>query len=437
MSQGRFIVRTHGPQGPPGATGAQGPAGADALAGGAQPARSLLGFVPPAAVVTTFQTGHGWITNGTGVGSSSLNDTTDFVLGSQAARVTSTGLGGACQLRKLAGSAVSAVGRSIRLWIKVDDVTHVSSIVVYAGDTTLANRWTWTIDASGSQSGHWLKSGEWVSLTLNWQDATQTGAPTRSAITDWQVALTDDAAGAVTMRLNGITLVPEPSSTYPTGVVTFTFDDGWDSQYSEARKKLDQYAYPAVAYLIADMIGQSGRLTLAQARALQDANGWQVSGHAATDTVHGLTFTGVDSATAKADYIAMREWLLANGFAGGDHLAWPLGAYDPTVLREARRYWASARSIHDRTHETVPPADPLRLRCRTVTNADSTATIQGLIDKAYADRGWLILCFHKIVASPAQSTEYSIANFGTIVDYVATKGIPVRTVDQVLRGPQT
>lgn len=434
MSAARVTVRT---QGPTGAAGANGTNGADALAGGAQPARSLLGLVPPAAVVTTMQSGHGWTTNGTGIGSATLNDTSDYVLGSQAAKVVSAGNGNACQLRKLAGASVSATGRSVRLWIKVDDVTHVSTIVVYAGDTSLANRYTWTIDGAGSQSGHWLKSGEWVAITLGWGDVTTTGAPNRAAITDWQVSLTDDAAGTVTMHVNGIALVPEPATAYPNGVLSFTFDDGWDSQYTEARKKLDQYAYPATAYLIADMIGAAGRMTLAQAQQLQDVNGWQVSGHAAADTVHGLTFTGVDAATAKADYIAMREWLLSNGFAGGDHLAWPLGAYDPSVLRAARRYWASARSIHDRTHETIPPADPLRLRCRTVTNTDTTTTIQTLIDNAYANRGWLIICFHKLVTTPTVSTEYAIASFGTIVDYVATKGIPVRTIDQVLRGPQT
>src|SRR5690606_16455692 len=46
----------------------------------------------PSRIITLFQSGHGWSTSGQ-VASSELNDTTDFVRGTQSARVTFSGNG--------------------------------------------------------------------------------------------------------------------------------------------------------------------------------------------------------------------------------------------------------------------------------------------------------------------------------------------------------
>ena len=53
-------------------------------------------------------------------------------------------------------------------------------------------------------------------------------------------------------------------------------------------------------------------------------------------------------------------------------------------------------------------------------------------DDARTNNYWLILLFHKIVASPTVSTEYSITNFGTVVDDIATDGIAVKTISQAI-----
>jgi hypothetical protein len=79
------------------------------------------------------------------------------------------------------------------------------------------------------------------------------------------------------------------------------------------------------------------------------------------------------------------------------------------------------------------PADSLKLRVFYVTNTTTLARATAAVDNARANREWIVLVFHQLVASPpAVSTEWSAADFATLVAHVASSGIPVKTVGQVL-----
>jgi peptidoglycan/xylan/chitin deacetylase (PgdA/CDA1 family) len=389
---------------------------------------------PPAvsqSMVNTLQSGHGASINGV-VTSSNLNDTSDYALGTQHASLV-TQLNTAASIRKLANPNIDMTGKSIVVWVKIDDITHLSTIDIYLGSASLANFFRFRIHTQGTAEAYSINSGEWVRLVVNWGDlASTTGAPVRTTITDWQVRVLDDNAGTVTFRLGGIATVPEPTQ-WPNGVVSVTFDDGYISQFDEARKKMDTYGFPGVAYLIRDRIGTSGFMTIAQLQQLQERSGWQIASHANTTAHHDNRLTTLSPNDLDADFRALKGWMLRNGFNGFDDFALPGGAFNPTVLAALARHFRSARTISDITHETIPVHHRLRLRSRTVISTDSTATIQGLIDNAFANKHWLILTFHRIVTTPGSSSEYSIANFGTLIDYLNTKGIPVVTVADVLR----
>lgn len=403
-----------------------------------QPQGSFSRVWPPQvaqSMITTFASGHGYTTNGAGVASANLNDTSDFALGSQHVSVVTAGNNTAAQVRKLAGTSVDLTGKSLVLWFKCDDITHLQSIDLYAGSASLANFYRFRVQTQGTASTYLLNSGEWVRFVINWGDLTQTsGAPARNAITDWQVSIKDDGAGAVTYRVGGLATVPEPSTKWPNGVCSLVFDDGWASQFTQARLKMDQYGYPGTAYLIRDLIDNNpSYMTMAQLRQLQQQSGWQLGAHADTVAAHNARYVTMSQPAIEAEFRNLRLWLQQNGFWGGDDFAYPGGDFNGSVLAAARKYFRSCRTIIDVLHETIPVPDLYRLRAHTTINTDTTASIQTLIDNAFANKHWLILLFHEIVASPSASTQYSITNFGTIIDYLNTKTIPVMTVADVLR----
>ena len=389
----------------------------------------------PQSMVTTFASGHGYTTNGAGVASSNLNDTNDYALGSQSVSITTAANNQAAQIRKLAGSSLDLTGKSVAVWLKVDDITHLQSIDLYIGSSSLANFYRFRLQTQGTASTYYINSGEWVRLVVNWGDLTQTsGAPVRTALTDWQISVKDDGLGAVTYHVGGISSVAEPSTKWANGVVSLVFDDGWLSQFNEARKKMDTYGFPGTAYIIRDLIDNNvNNMTMAQLKQLQEQSGWQIAAHADTVASHNTRYVNLTQNQTEAEFRNLKAWLRQNGFGGGDDFAYPGGDFNPAVLAAARKYFRSARTIIDVTHETIPVPNLLRLRAHTTISTDTTAAIQTLIDNAFANKHWLILLFHEIVTSPGSSTQYSIANFGTIIDYLNTKGIPVATVADVLK----
>jgi hypothetical protein len=58
--------------------------------------------------------------------------------------------------------------------------------------------------------------------------------------------------------------------------------------------------------------------------------------------------------------------------------------------------------------------------------------LQTDIDNAFANKEWLILMFHRISTPADVTTKYTPTNFNTVIDYLNTKGIPVRTIGDVL-----
>jgi hypothetical protein len=275
-------------------------------------------FAGPQTIITALQTGHGYTTNAGGT--ANLNNTTDYVLGTQSVSLTTDGLGTAKTLKRVAQPAMNLTGRHVRLWVKVLDQTRVAALQVYLGDTNLANFWRWELKSSAGQK--WVTDGDWHLITLSFGDATVTGTPTRGAVTDVQFRVVDDATGPVTVYFNGLAHAPL-STAWPNGVLSFTFDDTYASHYTQARPRMDAYGFPGTAYVIQEYVNGSGRMSMAQL-------------HAA-------------------------------------------------------------------------------------------------VDQAYANGEWLVCAWHDLVTTVGPTTDWLIGDFGTFVSYVASKGIPVRTVGDVLR----
>lgn len=389
------------------------------------------------SMVTAMQAGHGWVTNGGGISASNLNDTSTSALGSQSAFVTSNGAAGQCRLRKTAGTNFDLTGKQIRIWLKIDDITHASSMSLVCGNATFANTFffpIWTAGAAGASS--YIQSGEWISIVINFQDnqtGSNTGSPVRATVTDWQIGITDDNTGnPVTMHFGGLAVEPVPT-TFANGVCSVVFDDGFASQFTTARPIMDALGFAGTHYVICDVLGTGGVMTVAQLTQLQELSRAEIAGHSFANAVHTLGYPAFTLPQIEADLAAMRAFLFSNGFRGYDHLAYPHGDFNPTILPLIGKYHRSARTILSSPEETMPPANPLRLRCKTVLNTSSTASLQTLVDNAFAQQGWLILLFHDIATTASASTQYSTANFTTVMNYLSTKPMPVLPVGDVLR----
>ncbi len=404
----------------------------------------LPSWVAPSQILTTLQSGHGWSNN---AGSTLATDTSDYVLGSQSVRITTGGTGAQANLSRAGMSSFDATGKALRLRFKVTDVTRMAEIGCFLGSSNFASNYKFSIQVTGASK--FIQSGEWCTVTLSFHDAAVTGTPDRAALTDARLYVIDDNTGnPVVVNWQSFELVPDGSATWPNGVISITFDDSYASQWTLGKKTLDAYGYPATAYSISDYIGNAGRLTLAQLQAMQDRCGWEIAAHASTGANHSTSYTGLTAEALEADIREQHAWLLERGLRGADGTAYPLGQFGLTAdglptVDVVRAHWGYARTTHSRTKETFPPADRWRLRAISAistfaggyTPATLTTTTTGDIDKCKANKSWLILVFHDILAAgPLTATTQCLASdFDAIVAAINAAGVPVRTVADVLR----
>lgn len=420
----------------------------EAAPNGTQPAPQTDQFV-----VSSFAPGHTFVASAGG--SQNLNDKSDTYPGigaTQSAFITSDGLGNAKTLKAVNLPSFDFSSAQPKIWIKVGNLVHAKDLSLYLGNSNLKNFVRFNFRSGQGQA--WTTEGDWVAFTLAWNELaysqTQfqpgvTIADLRRNVTDFQLRIVDDKLAPVTLHANRISAVAEPRSTYPNGVVSITFDDGWGTQYAVAKPKMDQYQFPGTAYAIVGFLDTPNYMTTAQLKDLQLSSGWEVGCHAYDPIMHLGAYVNYPADVVERDILAGRQWLWENGFtsaprAGLSNFAYPKGEFKgdgPTdVLAIARKYFASARSISERQHETVPPSDPFKLRVQYITAPETAQQVIDELEKSLAADEWVIMVLHNLVTTPISNDQWEVDKFNTLIDYLGTRSprVPVRTVGDVL-GP--
>ena len=248
-------------------------------------------------------------------------------------------------------------------------------------------------------------------------------------------------------------------------VVSLTFDDGDESQYSLGLQRgLQPHGVHGTFYIVTGAIGvNSGAMTWPQLSDLA-SNGNDVGGH----TVDHIDLTSTSYTTAqKTAEVCNNYQDLAGHGMDPVSFAYPFGAYDATAEQIVKSCGFSSARITgglDRNGtgagpvyaETIPPADPYATR--TVYNNGGSApyTLSFLENSVTAAAqnggGWAPLVFHEICSQtydPANysycstswaSTELDILN--QFLDWLGNAGQPggapagvvVQTVRQVVNG---
>lgn len=356
---------------------------------------------------------------------SQAEDSSTFALGKQSLKITTGGDGSPVFTRKSLSPSLNFTDRFLKVWVKIDGVDNIRELRISAtGDDF--RTWTDYWIAGAGADATFLQDNKWNVVTLSLAQATVTGSPDSSRIDSVQVRVADAGNGRpANVWINGIALVAKNDR----AIVTFGFDDGYESDYSVARPALDKHHFPATSYVIGSLVGGPGRLSIEQLKSLQDLNGWDIASHSYTHS----NLTERARPEIETDLRLSQEFLERNGlYSGSEHFAYPYGEFDNLELRSlVQKYFVTARTAVG-PGETLPPSDPHRLRVMMVGNTSSPEEVSREVQAAVDGGDWLILVFHKIVESnPRDDMEYRRADFELIVDDIASRGIEVLTVSEV------
>ncbi len=372
--------------------------------------------------LTDFRAGQPYVkVSGTGTVS---DDTSDFLNGTQSLKVVTAGDGVFEVLD--AGFLVNDFDVSnsfFNLTMKISDVSEMLEVAVrISGDD---NQSAFDLFFHGPGVSFW-KDGEWSTLSIGFSNASGAlGVPTEASkktINRMQIRIKDRGNSPVTFNLARLSISERP----PKAVVSIQFDDTDLTIFTEGKKILAEYGFPATVWIIGALIDDNpAHMTSAQLRELQDLHGWQISCHGLFD------LTTLSIADARADIESNKRFLLQGGFKGADHYNWPLGTNNLALRELAKEYFLSARASGV-SNESFPISDRMKYRAKNLSNTTTPSFMNDLIDDAIANNDFLSFFNHKLVISAGNLIEYDIADYQTVIDHIATKVaagvLEVRTV---------
>jgi peptidoglycan/xylan/chitin deacetylase (PgdA/CDA1 family) len=374
---------------------------------------------------------------------SNLNDTSDFALGSQSCSITSTA---ASQVVGYDSGTVALdmTNKGFVFWARIDNgATNMQKAEFHVICNAGADAWVAKIlnGVANAEDQQYAKSGEWIKYYVPFASISQSplgngaiGAPSRSNVVKIRFRHTNIDTLPLSTKLNGFATYPEPVNTFPNGVVSLTYDDTYLTQFNLSRPDLDKYGFKATLYPIIERVGTANCMTLAQLQQLHDRNGWEIGTHCYYYNSHANGWTGMTQQQRQAELKLMQDWQVSNGFNDSDSHAYPRGRFDLATIADIKRFgYRSARGVYQMP-EVVGTPYPYRLRIIDASGWP-IATLKAYVDVAKASRCWVIFMIHETVASApdASLSQMLTADHTTLVDYIASQGVPVKTVSEVMR----
>ena len=252
--------------------------------------------------------------------------------------------------------------------------------------------------------------------------------------TNSQTTVNDQDTSSTTSSTQNTQLASAMLSASPTPEFVITFDDGDESVYTIAYPIMKQYGIVGTVYVITELIGEPGYLTLPELTELHNA-GWTVAGH----TVDHSDLQGL-SQTQIANKIQLAiDWLNANGFSDGAyHLAYPYGLYDNNVLLVCTQLGLkTARTTNfgtissDGVVDYLGKVDYFQLPTKSFDRTTVRDDWQTSINYGIATGSTTIFLLHDIVASnPTVLETITTATFTQFIADLVQSGIRTLNINQ-------
>ena len=223
-------------------------------------------------------------------------------------------------------------------------------------------------------------------------------------------------------------------------LVSFTFDDGFQSSLTQAAPTLQKYGLTGTNYVITNCVGmatvpntcrandQRSYMTWAQIKQLQTTYGWEIGSHT---TDHQCLASAGDDCQANVLTPAQMEAQLANSKSAlaaqginATAFAPPYGDYNPAVVAKVAKYYSSMRGFADLGNNPWPLGDYLVRNVPVQEVTTTVASLKAKVDEAIATKTWVVFTFHDIAVNPSKTPDdyqFGTAELDQLAAYVKTK----------------
>ncbi len=225
------------------------------------------------------------------------------------------------------------------------------------------------------------------------------------------------------------TTPPPPSDTFSEGMVTFSFDDAWTSQYTNALPILQNAGIKGTYYILTGAVRDAwaGYMTPAQVKDIA-LKGHEIGSH----TIVHSDLTTLSTAVIDSELRNSKTYLQNLTGKTVNTLAYPYGSFNLTVKnRTIAAGYSSGRGAGTTIANgfNTKKQNVYEIKSFSPTNTVSLNSMKTAIDRAKANKEWLVFSFHRIENTNGEYIT-SIANFQALVNYVKNSGVRTVTMQE-------
>lgn len=209
-------------------------------------------------------------------------------------------------------------------------------------------------------------------------------------------------------------------------IISFTFDDGWKTQTSNALPLLCRYKIPGTFYLV------SGYLNYLDYVNPRDVNSLIKSGEEiASHTIHHADLTQISQDQLQQEVAGSQIQLQEEFGQKVVDFATPYGNYNDDAIQVIKQYYQSHRSTDD-GYNSPDDFDPYNILCITFEKPMTVTQLEAKIDEAVKGNKWIVIAFHQIDVTPKSDWNITPQGFEEVLQYAKSKNAAEMTVNQAL-----
>jgi len=210
------------------------------------------------------------------------------------------------------------------------------------------------------------------------------------------------------------------------GLVTLTFDDGWEENIHTALPIMQRFGYKSNQFYATKFIEDpwvSNPKTVIKAF-LDD--GHELGSHSITHPY--LTILSTKDVTNE---LYNSKTYLENNFGKEiKYFATPYGAYNNSVNENIMKYYYAHRTV-DVGYNSKDNFDVTRLKVKNILSSTTLSEVAYWVKKAKEDKTWLILVYHRVANNP-RLYDTTPEKFIEHLEIIKNENIPVVTISEAL-----
>jgi len=192
-----------------------------------------------------------------------------------------------------------------------------------------------------------------------------------------------------------------PSAQLPQGMVSITFDDGWQSVHDQAVPLLQKYGMHSTQFIISEVSQKKTPeyMDLGTVSKMQKA-GMEIGSH----SLRHCNQTTLSQAEIYRDARDSKRILKNEKLGSINIYAYPLGQYDEKTQSVIAKQYDYIRTSDVGYNDRY--FDPENIRSMAVLNTTSLAEFRQWLDYAIHHKAWLVIAYHRI----DEQGEYSVTS---------------------------